>query len=602
MSTQPDFVSFDSRGRDELLSQIGSFSPAERELFQRLCDNWSPRIDAKRFINSANTSPEQEKTALERLVAKLRSAEIGYLTTAPGEDGPEPDQVILTSAGSLDFWAALVDEVVRRILASDFRVLPSQDRMREHKALAPDYHITEADTSQLAAAYAGDAEPGTIFRLRLMDEFRVIFTSGTAKPLVLRTLHVLKRDLAERGVLEEVARVKDTSITEVRERLESKAPDVWHDLTQTIVKERATIAFRKNFEENDELFQLAYLAMIFTDAQIGQARHQKESDEVITEEIEALARGVREAPSRVMPQDEFSSLVAEAQTRLGSASARFSSRLNDALLTPRPRRRLPTVLYIHGLYVHADRVRGAFEQARAEMNRRLTSEYTELMEAFLRGRSPEIGEVFGSRAVFDEDIQRRVERQHPLLGEFLARPQLVAEAIIHDAKQKHEGVSTEELKSVLTVYFDVNTSQLKPLAELFELNIVAIFDDAFARTNVFRQILLRLSGRHESLRATYTRRFGPGRTPRLSYADDGAAAFRGAGGREVSPPSADTGTRVRGTGNRSSKPETVSPRHRRPSPSAKPTKPKPKSREQIDQIWSEFDKALHTKPSKEDPS
>ncbi len=599
MSTQPDYVSFDSRGRDELLSQIGSFSPAERELFQRLCDAWSPRIDAKRFIASSEGSAEQVQTALERLMAKLRSAEIGYLTTAEGEDGPEPDRIILTSAGSLDFWTARIDEVIRRILAADFRVLPSQDRVRERGALPPDYHVVEADSSHLAAAYAGRAEPDTIFRIRLMDEFRVLFTSTTAKPLVLRTLQVLKRDLAERGVLEEVARIKDTSITEIRERLESKAPDVWHDLSQTIVRERGTIAFRKNFEEDDELFQLAYLVMMFVDAQIGQAREQKEHDEVIAEEIDALARLVREASSGVMPQEEFSSLVDEAQTRLGPASARFSSRLNDELLTPRPRRRLPVILYIHGLYIHSDRVRAVFEQARGEMSRRLTSEYTELMEAFLRGRSPDIGEVFGSRDMFNEDVARRVERQHPLLGEFLARPQLLAEAIIHDAKQKREGVSTEELKGVLTPYFDVDTSQLKPLNELFGLNIVAIFDDAFAQTSVFRQILLRLSGRHESLTATYTRRFGPRAKPRPSFVDDGAAPGRaGAGGRESSAPAGDEGMRVRGTGNRSHKPETISQRRHRPPP--KPSRPKPKSREQIDQIWSEFDKALHTKPSEED--
>ena len=598
MSTQPDFVSFDSRGRDELLSQIGSFSPTERELFQRLCDAWSPRIDAKRFIRSAEGSPEQEQTALERLMTKLRSAEIGYLTTTAEDGEREPDQIILTSAGSPDFWAALVDEIVRRILAADFRVLPSQERMREHGALPPDYHVVEADSSQLAAAYAGGTQAGTIYRLRLMDEFRVIFTSATAKPLVLRAIQVLKRDLSERGVLEEVARIKDTSITEIRQRLESTTPDVWHDLAQTIVRERATIAFRKNFEENDELFQLAYLVMVFVDAQIGEARQQKESDGVIAEEIETLARRVREAPAGVMPQEEFSSLVDDAQTRLAAASTRFSSQLNDELLTPRPRRRLPTVLYVHGLYIHADRVRGSFEQARGEMSRRLTSEYAEIMEAFLRGRSPDIGEVFGSREMFNEDIARRVERQHPLLGEFLARPQLIAEAIIHDAKQKREGVSTEELKSVLTPYFDVDTSQLRPLNELFGLNLVAIFDDAFARTSVFRQILLRLSGRHESLRATYTRRFGPRGGQRLSYADEGPAR-RGAG-REASPPEDETGTRSHGTGNRSHKAETVSRHRHRPAP--KPAKPKPKSREQIDQIWSEFDKALHTKPSEKDSS
>ncbi|HKJ85088.1 MAG TPA: hypothetical protein VKA06_03380, partial [Spirochaetia bacterium] len=521
MSAQPDYVSFEPKGREEVLSHIGSFSPAERSVFQRLCDAWAPEIDVERFLRGARTSAEQELTALERLVAKLRTAQIGVLTTTATESGRTPDKVVLRSQGSPEFWAALLGETIDRLVSTEFNILPTEQRIREKKALPPDYHIVDANSSQLVAAYDGAADASSIFRIRLMGDFRVLFTGPTARSLITKALAVLRRDLAERGILEELARLKDSTITETRQRLESKAPDVWLDLTRTLVKERSTIAFRKNMDERDEIFQLAFLVMSFVDAQIGAARERKESDDLVEAELDTIAESVRNAATGTVSQDEFSVLVEDAQTRLAGAAATFSRKLQDELLSPKPRRKLARVLYIHGLYIHGTRVRSVFEQARSETGRRLTNQYTELMEAFLRGRTPEVGEIFKSRELLNQDIERRVERQHPLLGELIARPQLLAEGIIQDAKQRRESISTEELKGVLASYFNVDNSTLLPLNELFGLSIVTIFDDAFASASVFRQLLLRLSGRHESLRATYTRRFGPRPQQRTSFADEG---------------------------------------------------------------------------------
>jgi len=598
MSAQPDYVSFEPKGREEVLSHIGSFSPTERSVFQRLCDTWAPEIDVARFLKGAQTSAEQELTALERLVAKLRTAQIGVLTTTGTDSGRVPNKVILRSQGSPDFWVALLGETIDRLVDTGFNILPSEERIREKKALPPDYHIVDADSSQLVAAYEGAGDAASIFRIRLMNNFRILFTAATARPLITKALTVLRRDLAERGLLEELARLKDSTITETRQRLEGKAPDVWLDLMRTLVKERSTIAFRKNMDERDEIFQLAFLVMSFVDAQIGVARERKETEDLVDAELDAIAESVRTAATGTVSQDEFSALVEETQTRLADMAATFSRKLHDELLTPKPRRKLARVLYIHGLYIHGTRIRSFFEQARSEMGRRLTSQYTELMEAFLRGRTPEVGEIFGSRDLLNQDIERRVGRQLPLLGELIARPQLLAEGIIQDAKQRRESVSTEELKGVLASYFDVDTSALLPLSELFGLSIVAIYDEAFANTSVFRQVLLRISGRHESLRANYTRRFGPRPRQRLSFTD-GETRDRNLSEAGNAIPEESPGLRTRGERARHSRAETVP--GTRPRAQKKPAAPRPKSHHEIEQIWQDFDRALHTKPSKKDP-
>jgi hypothetical protein len=605
MSRQPDYISFEPKGRDELLSQIGSFSPAERSLFHHLCDAWAPSIDAGSFLRTAGTNIEQEHAVLERLMGKLRSAQLGVLTTKDGESGEEHDRIILTSKGSIDYWVAIVEQAIRKLLRTGHRLLPSEERLSRNKALPPDYHIVDADSSQLVAAYGGESGDASIFRIRLMGDFRIIFTPATARPLILRALAVLKQDLTERGIMEELARIMDTSITEIARKTASKAPDVWLELTKTLVKERSTIAFRKNFEESDELFQLGYLVMVYVDSQIGVARRQKENEQILERELEAIANAVRDAPSATMSQDEFAGIVEESQNSAGEAAPLLSKRLSEELLTPRPKRKLPRILYIHGLYIHASRLFSVFEQARAEMGKRLTQEYIELMEAFLRGRAPDVAEIFSSRELLNEDIGRRVGRQHPLLGELFARPQVVAEALIHDARQKREGISTEEIRTLLARYFDVEASALKPLKDLLDLSIVTIFDNAFARVGVLRQIILRISGRHESLRATYARRFGRAAHSRTSSAaaDDaetttGLDATRGGFGGHTESET----VRERGSGGSRETSRGGSARSHRRRADSRQVKPRPKSRDEIERIWKDFDKALHTKPSEKESS
>lgn len=594
MNTQPDFVSFDSRERDELLSQIGTFSPNERSLFHRICDRWSPRISVDALLRNPEATPEQELSALERLMARLRGAEIGVLTTRHTDQGRAPHEIILTTKGSLEFWLAVVEEAIDRLLHQGFQLLPSEDRLRDARALPPGYHLVDGDSATLIEAYHGNADPETIFRMRLLSTYRILFTNATAKPIILRATAALRRDLVERGMVDEIARISESTIIDVRKRLDSKAPDVWLDLTRLIVKERGTIAFRRNCDENDEIFQLAYLVMTFVDAQIGFAREQQEHDEVVAAEIRRIGEAVSEAPNGSLTEDQFAALVDEVQAKLGNAASIFSHRLGEQLLTPKPKRTLPSILHVNDRYIAAPFVRRTVDRARSEMRLKLTEEYTDLMEAFLRGRSPELGEIWSSRDLFHDDVSRRVRRQHALLASLLERPQVIAEAVILDTKQRREGITPEELRASLGDYFDVNASALRPIAELLGLDVVAIFDDAFARVGVLRQIFLRISGRHESLRASYVRRFGP-RRPRLSLAGERVPPDGVRGGSSAQ--SDDVGLRARGTGNRGYRAETMG-RPRRVS--AYPSRPKPKSKKEIDESWQEFNKALHTRPSEED--
>ena len=596
MSNQPDYVSFEPNAREELLSQIGSFSPLERTLFQRLCESWAPVIDRSRFLSRVGGS-DQEVGALDRLMSKLRSAELGLVTTDLVNEKRVPLGIVLTGKGDLAFHLNLLEEETRKLLDTGYRVLPSVSRLEQRKAVPPDYHVTDADSVALADAYLAESPEDAILRVRLLGEYRILTTSKTVRSLIADATRWLRSNLEERGFLEEVARIKNTGIMELKQRLGKNNPEFWLDLTRNMVQERSAIAFRNNLQENDELFQTAFLIMNFTEAQMGAAKARIENDTRVDEELTTLADAVEKVPGGRMGTEDFSLLVEQAQARLPTGAAEFSRRIASQTMTPRPRRKLPVVVNLAGVYVHRNRVRGVFESARSLAAERLREEYTDILEAFLRGRAPESGAVFGSRIDLDHDIQSRAGRQDPVLGELLVRPQLLAEAVIRDAKLRREGITTDELKDILAIYFNVTSSELLPASELFDLDLVGVFDAAFGRVNVFRQLILRLSGRHDSLRRNYVRRFG-NRGRRLSYADAGDAGAP-AGGRTRTEPQDTPGVRTKGTGPRTHDPKTTRTQ-RGPSVPMPPPKPKIKSPRELDRAWTDFNQALHTKPAPAD--
>jgi len=594
MARQPDYVSFEPKAREELLSQIGTFTPLERTLFQRLCEAWAPKIDRNRFLARVGGS-EQEVATIDKLLAKLRGAQLAVVTTTVIDGKRVPESIVLTNKGDLTFFMTLLEEETAKLSESGYRVLPSLERMEERKALPHDYHVTDGDSADLAKAWLGEAPEDAILRIRLLGEYRILTTTRTVRRLMENAVQWLRTTLDERSFLEEVARVKNTGIMELKQRLSEKTPDFWLEITRSILQERQTIAFRKNITESDEFFQTAFLIMNFTEAQITAAKARKEGNAQVDEELSGLASAVENVPGGRMPEATFTGLVEQADAQLGPSAAVLGARMTTDLLTPRPRRKLPVIVFLAGVYIHRNRVRSIFSNARIQVAERLREEYTDILESFLRGRSPDAGEIFSSKADLDHDIVNRAERQDPLLGELLARPQLLAEAVIRDEKLRRDAITTDELKETLKAYFNVSTSELLPPNELFDIDVVAIYDAAFGRLNVFRQLILRISGRYDSLKRHYARRFGEKR--RLSYADDGDAGTPG-GGRTRTERQDVPGVRTQGTGPRDHRPDTARQQRSRPAP--RPARPKVKSPREVDKAWQEFNQALHTKPPRDD--
>lgn len=586
MGARPEYTGFDDYARDEFLSHISTFSPVERDIFARLCDAWAPTIPYHQFLASIK-DVESAENALGHLMGKLKSARIGLITTAVVNDSRAPSGIVLTAKGSLEFWIHYLEEINATLQAGDFWVFPTTATLAEHGFRPPDYHLTDTDSTQLNEIYQRKDHEPAILQMRLLEGCRVVFTAANTRNFIDQAVAWFRKDLNERGFLAEMARIKDTSLSELQKRLASGEREATLDITRTMLSERTSLAYRRNTDESDQVFQIAFLLLNFVEAQLGAVTERKEQEASLEREIEVIEASVNGADGLFMTQDRFAEIVDAAQGRLGDAGIRFPERLTARLLTPKPRRRLSIILYINGVYIHRDRIREFFDLRHAPLSLKLVDEYIDLMEGFLRGRTTLAGEILGSRDRLEEDIQSRVERHDPLLGEFLAHPQLLAEALVHDARRRNEKARPDEIKAAIGKYIDITESKLQPLSELFGISAVRILDTAFSRVNVFRQLILRFSGRYESIRQTYLRRFPPPAARSRSGEDlaRNAAERRRAADRALAR---DTATPSRGG---------AAPRRSESTRrAASPPKPRAKSPQELDAAWKEFDKALRSRP------
>lgn len=581
MSDRPQYVTMEPKEREQLLSQTGRFSPEERSLFHKLCDAWEPAIDVQRFNAKNDLISDRQTAVLDRLIARLQRHRMGlYRTVVEGQER-RPTSIVLTDPNDALFSFHLLQEAFDELSRGVGSGLPEVTRLTERGVAIPGHHATDADSAMLVAATQegqdGDAKEPRILRMRLLDGYTILVPAPAVRSLMTNTLRWLRHAVDDPSVLDEVARALDKKASELRNRLRDRNTAFWNSVCRTIVAERQTIAYRTDTSEKDDLFQAAFLMMSYIEAQSGADEKKETQREQVEEELRAIEGALRQA-SDVLDGDEFARLVATAEERLGKLSAEFHKALETKLLRPRPRRTLATIRYIHGDYLHRDNAYPLFQRLRAQVAAELHREYVDIMEQMLRGTHPEYAEYFESRSAFEADIAKRAQAHAPLIAEFLDDPQMLAEALVHHTKLKQQAVTPESLRGILGELFDVRSSSLIELAIVFSLSMVGLFDEAFARLGVLRQLWHRLSGRYESMRDSYRKRTVTDK--RAAGGDGDAKSSSVSPGREE--PAEPPGMRTAGTG----------PRKRG---EAVPTRPRPKTRRQVDRAWQEFGQALKKK-------
>jgi hypothetical protein len=111
--------------------------------------------------------------------------------------------------------------------------------------------------------------------------------------------------------------------------------------------------------------------------------------------------------------------------------------------------------------------------------------------------------VFHSIANFDENIRQKIEERDVFISGIMGKPRILAEAIIHTAKNELKVQDLDRVRSSLERYFQPGTMRYREANDIFRLNIYVIYQKAFTSLPVLRQFWMKLTGKYKAASKVY---------------------------------------------------------------------------------------------------
>lgn len=601
---QPYFVTFDTKQREEFLSQTGNFTPAERDAFHKLCQNWQPRIPYERFNALLSRGDGATSSDLVSLLTKLRKEGLGVLRTRVREGQRSRDAIIITEHFSAVFVSEVLDEFFNDLLESIVNPLPLLSVINAEFESFPTDVLTAVPPDELAREYSTETEPETPLSIPSLDAERLLVTRGNLRPFVTVSILKLRYYLSNTSLLEVLARLLDTSLIALKQKVAGKEPAVWLSVTKTIIDKRKEIDAARNVSIDPNFYHAAWLLRRLLESQIKEAEQKRKDAENRQLDLEAISMAVKESPEGWMEQDQLSRTLESLQDKYEDSFDSFREEFYERYVHSHGKNSLPKVVLLENRFIHRDRVFPLFLAHFRAQEEELKLTFLNRMETQLRTGNVGGDTTFVDLDSFDAAILEEVRRNSPFLAALVEKPAILAEGMIHHAKQNKLVKDVTELKQRLSVYFNPETMKPLPLYEWFNLRLIDIFEVAFERLPILRRIWIRLTGKYESFRSRYVGHSAIRRQERRSTGSDSSQLKRRTGDRRDDLPEPGSGRGQRG---HLASPSTRGSRRdrgasRRPSTQSTGKKPalsaeaeakrRAYTKKQVDSAWEEFGSSI----------
>ena len=502
----PCYIGGTTTDRDALLSQVGGFSANERQLFHLMCTMWEPEISYKRVLSHADGESAKLSASLPTLMDKLQRAGIGLILTVVYEGERRARAILLTDENSPVFFENLIAEAYQRVAADAERPLPSPASLQEDPGITiPEEVIQRLSMAELVQLSTAASPPenhsvGAIFVEGSGDIFVPYTRAGVLIPAALRKLRAA---LDNTSLLSAVARLRDSSLNEIKVRIESTEASSWRDVIDTILTRRAALE-ESAVRIPDGLFTSAEILKAYIHERLEYRKRRQLNDEQRAQLAASVEEAVKGTEGYLMPTPAFRELIRERAPEDDADAEQLRTSIEKRLTGSPAGRRLPRVLVFSDGVVHRDTLYVLLLQRLAYLGELLRKEYIRDMEESLHSSDRDRFLFFVSLESWESDVSQRVLIRDPLVPELLDQPELLAEAVVHIARTRMGLSDPRDLKRQLQILFLPESIAIRPYHQLLSLDLAAIFEVAYARVGVLRQLLLRISGRLEASRRRCT--------------------------------------------------------------------------------------------------
>lgn len=595
-------MSLTDNERDAFLSQFGSFSPAERDLFGRLCRMWEPTISYQRFAAVASVDPSGYRSPLDTLLEKLRHNHVAVVTSQTIEGQRRPAYIVLTEEDDPIFFAVALEEEYSLIRDEPARPLPTAKVLLQRKLVVPERVVATVREDDFAAMVRdARSDPNVVFKVVSRHGEAIYIPGSSVAAFIGLATHKLRDMLQNNDLLSVLADARSMSLIDLRKRIEGKEARFWFDLCESLLAVKDAIQNLRRYHPDPQLLLAADLLRGFIRGKMSEIEEQKRRAEDRKLDMEAMAEAVKNADDGVMNTTELDRLIEGYKSKYGDDWAGFKTEFEQSYRASGGDRNPAILISVQDGVIHRDRYFEIFSRSLSVAADILKSDYVETMRDYLRGRSATRRPIFTNPDAFEADLAERLPQIAPLLNEMLAIPNVLAECVIRRYRERGGEDWNTDLRNALAQFFVGERIRFRRTSALLGINLVEVYETAFARLPVWRQIFQKLSGRFEDRRknfarqtraigGTTARRAGTAATSKTVV--DGPATRNDRAGRRAANRSTTSSSRG-STANRSRVTETGGERSATSGAGPKVEKVRrPYSREETESAWSEFDKTV----------
>jgi hypothetical protein len=505
MIETPSYFRLSERERETLLSQLGVTISDQRVLFHELVSNSLPDIGFNAFLNPRAGRFKNINGDLEKLFRRLQEARMGIITQKKNPQGEyEPHRLILTEEGSPRFWYYFLQNVFHKtldVVSSSYLTLQA---IKKRNIPLDEQVLQEASWSELGKNFLTKHEDSEIiFAFKTSDQQTLLVHSGDLGRWVSAAIAKVLYYTGSSDHLAALARAMDTTLTVLQTNLKNRDAGFWGQLAQVIVQKQGDFRADRRLRFEDNFYHAAEILLNYMRNQLQEAKEAKENEKARQQDMLQILLQVKNDEEVLVPVEDMQKMVELYKEKYGQEFSKFKEDFWTKYGQVQTKVGLPHLVFLQGHYVHRDNLCPQLKSAIAEVRPLMHLAFTKRMLAYLKGKKdPDYS--FTNEVNLEKSLWQYLEREFDFLHELFRKPSILAEAVIHSGRLERQGATMEDLKPLLREFFDGDTMVLKRLINIFQLDILDVFQKAFRELPWWKKLFMYLGGRYASLNENFS--------------------------------------------------------------------------------------------------
>ncbi len=504
----PSYASYSESDREAFLSQLGNFTPYQRTVFHTLCKAQNGAVRYKTFADRISLQIKNVHSEIDALVKKLNVHRLALFLYSYETSGKEvqkkKEYIILTDQGDQSFYRFSMQQLFEDITAGSTPRLPTGKVLEEFNISIPDYMISEISRENLRKPYIQDIFiTPSILSFQVKNDEHIYFLSSQLNQLIQLCIQVIRDYTQSNSILSELARFKNTSITNLKQNLATRTPLTWMDLSKTIIEFDGKRS-QQQFTIGDSFCQAAEMVYTYLKNEIADAKQKQEQEQELESDLQKIVEKLKKKYFEPISQERLNNELDTLKEKYGDRYQEVKDQFFERYSKLKEATKLPHVVFIGKSYIHRTHLHKYVAYRFKELSAEMEEQYINLMKRLLRTSNRNEDATFFSKKNFNVDIERRIREADRFIAELLERPRILAEAIIYVAKEEKQIKDIDQVKHVLEQYFLPGTMQYKQISEICNLNIFIIFQKAFTDLPALRQFWMKITGKFRAYRDKYT--------------------------------------------------------------------------------------------------